>query len=323
MYSTWWAISLIRLPNVPDPGAGESRTRIRKPSALSSMYRSNATAAASNFSLVLAPPRMAVAVVSRRSTSRSTTTAYRPSLPPKCSYTTGLETPACAAISSTDVPSKPRSANSLRPMSSSCSRRSRPVMRLRWLLPAVGLVTHSSSRLCRRAVTRRGRGLGHRAQGHVTLAGELRGQPPLVRPPDVPGPAELLGPPDDPGADVDLALERAVPGARGIAVVQVVPGLAEGRDGQPGDVARLVPDFEVLVPERVADRVDRPGDVVQQADADQAGPEEGGERPGQRHRPQAPDQRGPEQGDRRPERERLGHPADGAVGQRSEERRVG
>jgi hypothetical protein len=37
MYSTWRAISLIRLPNVPDPGEGESRTRIRKPSALSSM----------------------------------------------------------------------------------------------------------------------------------------------------------------------------------------------------------------------------------------------------------------------------------------------
>src|SRR5215472_13951046 len=255
---------------------------------------------------------MAVAVVSSRSTSRSTTTAYRPSLPPKCSYTTGLDTPACAAISSTEVPSKPRSANSLRPMSSNCSRRSLPVMRFR-LLPAVGLVTHPSSRSCRRPVTRLY--LGHRAQRHVALPGEPGGQPPLVRPPDVPGPAELLGPPDDPGADVDLALERPVPSTRRITMVQVVPGLAEGRNGQPGDVARLVPDFEVLVPERVADRVDRPGHVVQEADADQAGPEEGGDRPGQRHRPQATDQRGSQQGNRRPERERLGHPADGAIGQ--------
>ena len=42
---------------------------------------------------------------SRVLTSRSTTTAYRPSLPPKCSYTIGLLTWALAAISSTDVPS--------------------------------------------------------------------------------------------------------------------------------------------------------------------------------------------------------------------------
>ena len=53
MYSTWLAMSLIRLPNVPAPEAGcESRTRMRKPSALSSMYRSSAIAAPSNFSLV-------------------------------------------------------------------------------------------------------------------------------------------------------------------------------------------------------------------------------------------------------------------------------
>lgn len=57
---------------------------------------------------------------SRRRISRSTTTAYSPSLPPKCSYTTGLDTPAFAAISSTDVPSKPLAANRVRPISSSC-----------------------------------------------------------------------------------------------------------------------------------------------------------------------------------------------------------
>ena len=80
-----------------------------------------------------------VTVVSR-STSRSTTTAYRPSLPPKCSYTTGLETPAWAAISSIEVPSNPRSANSRLPMSSSCCRRSWPV--IRFLLGLGGLFGH-------------------------------------------------------------------------------------------------------------------------------------------------------------------------------------
>src|SRR5437764_4920377 len=136
-----------------------------------------------------------------------------------------------------DVPSKPRSANSLRPMPSNCSRRSLPVIRLRLLLPVLELLTHPSSRSCRGPVTRLGHVRpGHRAQRDLAQAGELAGQPPFVRPPDVPGPAEQFGPPDDPGADVDLALERSVPGAGRIAVVQVVPGLAEGKDGQPGDV---------------------------------------------------------------------------------------
>src|SRR5262252_7556171 len=136
-----------------------------------------------------------------------------------------------------DVPSNPRSAKSLRPMSSSCSRRSLPVIRLRWLLPVPELLTHPSLRSGRPAVTwLRHVGPGHRAQRDVAQAGELAGQPPLVRPPDVPGPAEQFGPPDDPRADVDLALERPVPGAGRVAVVQVVPGLAEGKDGQPGDV---------------------------------------------------------------------------------------
>src|SRR6266571_4459865 len=127
MYSTCRAISLIRLANVPEPEpGGESRTRMRKPSEFSSMYRSSKIAAASNFSLVSSPSSSVVAMVRKRSTSRSTTTAYSPSFPPKCSYTTGLDTPARAATSSMEVPSRPRSAKSLRPMSSSCSLRSFP-----------------------------------------------------------------------------------------------------------------------------------------------------------------------------------------------------
>ena len=52
-------------------------------------------------------------------------------MPPKCSYTTGLETLARAATSSTLVASKPRSANSCRPMAISCSRRCAADMRTR------------------------------------------------------------------------------------------------------------------------------------------------------------------------------------------------
>src|SRR5262249_45065044 len=161
---------------------------------------------------------MAVAVVSSRSTSRSTTTAYRPSLPPKCSYTTGLETPACAAISSIEVPSNPRSANSRLPMSSSCCRRCWPVIRF---LVVFGdwSVTETSWPLRRRPVSRLYRlsrlivTLRHSAKAARRVGGALGVEPRFVRPAYVVGPAELLEPLDDPGRLVDLALERAVPGA--------------------------------------------------------------------------------------------------------------
>src|SRR5262249_26072357 len=194
---------------------------------------------------------MVVAMLSRRSTSRSTTTAYRPSLPPKCSYTTGLETSAWAAISSIDVPSRPRSANSRRPMSSSCSRRSLPVILLRpdtedWLVtaPSCQPADKSANRTVRRP-------RGHGAQ--VPGSGALAAQPGLVRPADVVHPAELLGHPDQPGRGVDLAPECSVPGAGWVGVVQVVPRLAERQDGQPVDVPRLVPDLELRLAEGVAD----------------------------------------------------------------------
>src|SRR5579872_5913946 len=204
------------------------------------MYRSRPTAAASNLSRWWSPSSSEVAMASNRSTSRSTTTAYSPSLPPKCSYTTGLDTPAWAAISSIEVPSNPRSANSRRPMSSSCSRRSFPVIRLR---PDLGgwALTGSSLRFRGRgarnpAVLARGTDGAprHRAEFPRGGGGTLGGEPFLVRPADVVGPAQLLQRPDDTRARVELALQRAVAGARRVGMVQVVPGLAEGRDGQPG-----------------------------------------------------------------------------------------
>src|SRR5579863_4876341 len=220
---------------------------MRNPSALSSMYRSRPTAAVSNLSLVRAPSSRPVTMVSSRSTSRSTTTAYRPSLPPKCSYTTGLETSAAAAISSIEVPSKPRSANSRRPMSSSCCRRSWPVILLRadlwgWLLTRTSLrlrghrATNPAGPAPGDAVPRQS-ALGHRAQLAGRGGGTLGAEPFLVRPAHVVGPAQLLEPADDARARVQLALQGAVPGAGRVGVVQVVPGLAERGDGEPGHVA--------------------------------------------------------------------------------------
>src|SRR6202042_3801941 len=87
---------------------------------------------------------------------------------------------------------------------------------------------------------------GHRAE-LPGPAGALAGQPALVRPADVGNPPELLGHPDEPRGDIDLSLEHPVPGAGRVGVVQVVPGLAEGQDRQPVDVAGLVPDAELLL----------------------------------------------------------------------------
>ena len=53
----------------------------------------------------------------------------------------------------------------------------------------------------------------------------------------------------------------------------VVPGLAERRDRQPGDVRGLVLDVEAAGAEEVADRVDRPRDVVDEEDAHEAAPD--------------------------------------------------
>src|SRR5580692_8293983 len=272
------------------------------------MYRSRCTAATSNLAMVSSPSSSLVAIARKRSTSRSTTTAYSPSLPPKCSYTTGLETPACAAISSIEVPSRPRSAKSRRPMSSSCCRRSWPVILFR-LDPARGLVTAPSWRPIRNSANwlwppgPSGRGPGRPASsgdpgrpapGHGAqlpgIAGLLAGQPVLVGPADVADPAGFLRQPDGPGRDVDLPLQDAMARAGRVGMVQVVPGLAEGQDRQPGDVPGLVPDLELLLAEGVADGVDRPGDVVQEGDPDQAGPEECGDRALPGHRPQSADQ---------------------------------
>ena len=61
-------------------------------------------------------------------------------------------------------------------------------------------------------------------------------------------------------------------------MVVVVPGLAEGRDRDQGEVARLVAGLEVALAEDVAERVDAVGEVVQDEDPDQAAPEQAGER---------------------------------------------
>src|SRR4051812_1852934 len=57
-------------------------------------------------------------------------------------------------------------------------------------------------------------------------------------------------------------------------VVVVVPGLTERRQGEPEDIGRVVGDLEAASAEEVTDRVDAPGDVMDEEDADQASPEQ-------------------------------------------------
>src|ERR1044071_1359741 len=114
-----------------------------------------------------------------------------------------------------DVPSNPAVAKELRPMSSSCSRRSLPVIRLRWLGLESGGFTSPSWRSGRHQVIPPCRAaFGNRAKPLAPPAGELPRQPVLVRPAHVPRPAQLLRPPDRAGADVDLPLQCAVTGTR-------------------------------------------------------------------------------------------------------------
>src|SRR5271166_1984073 len=153
-----------------------------------------------------------------------------------------------------EVPSKPRSANSRRPISMSCSRRSFPVILLRPDL-AGWEFTCSSLRLRGHGATYPVGAPCHRAEFPRGRGGPLGRKPFLVRPAHVVGPAQLLQRPDDPRAGVELALQRSVPSAGGVRVVQVVPGFAEGRDRQPGYVPRLVADLEFLAAEGVADGV--------------------------------------------------------------------
>ena len=90
-----------------------------------------------------------------------------------------------------------------------------------------------------------------------------------------------------------------MPGAAGIGMVHVVPALAEGEQSQRPQVggAVVAASSEGAGADHMAQRVDAPGDVLQQGDADQSGPQQGG----QRGVPATAD--GPAQGERQPERQ--------------------
>src|SRR5690242_1744980 len=93
-----------------------------------------------------------------------------------------------------------------------------------------------------------------------------------VDPLDVPHQSEPFHQADEPARDVELAAVDPVHGRRGEGVVVVVPGLAQRRKGEEPVVAALVPAGIRPAPEHVADRVDAPGDVLEERDPHQAAP---------------------------------------------------
>src|SRR6476646_379440 len=95
---------------------------------------------------------------------------------------------------------------------------------------------------------------------------------------DVPDQTGLLQAVDDQGRDVDLVPAQPVGGRGGEGVVAVVEGLAEGRDRDQRQVARVVLALEFALAVHVAERVDAVGEVVEDEDADEAAPEQTGDR---------------------------------------------
>ena len=127
---------------------------------------------------------------------------------------------------------------------------------------------------------------------------------------NVPGPAGLLEQVDDDGREVDLPAAEAVHSGGREGVVVVVPGLAEGRDRDQRQVARLVGRLEVALAEDVAERVDAVGEVVQDEDADEAAPEQAGDRGEEGAADHPAEREGEEEAEDRPVDERAVDPVD-------------
>lgn len=105
--------------------------------------------------------------------------------------------------------------------------------------------------------------------------------------------------------------------AGGVGVVEVVPALAEREQGEGPQVGGPVvtPGAERPLADHVAEGVHAPGDVVEQGDADESRPQQGGQRvhPGPADEPARYERQG--EGEDAQRREGAGDGADVAVGQ--------
>ena len=196
-------------------------------------------------------------------------------MPPKCSYTTGLDTSALAAISSTRRASNPsrRRARGRRRGAARGAPAGHPDARPAFAGRRRG-ARRSASLVAPSAVTWPYALLGrHRGPLSCRPAASRSG---LGQRTSVAQPA-CSNSADHPGAGVDLAraARRAArrSGRRGAGCARTRPW----RGSPATRRCRSGRGTERPLAERVADRVDRPGDVVQQRDPDQRAPEERGD----------------------------------------------
>src|ERR1700722_10135056 len=98
---------------------------------------------------------------------------------------------------------------------------------------------------------------------------------------DVPGQSDPRHRQNQDPRDVELIPAEPVKRRAREGVVVVVPGLPERERRQPPDVGRQVVDVEPAAAEDVADRVDRPGDVVNEEDPDETAPDQAPSRAGE------------------------------------------
>ena len=86
--------------------------------------------------------------------------------------------------------------------------------------------------------------------------------------------ADLAEEPDAVVVDVELVPGEAVTGADGVGVVVVVPAFAAGEESDPPVVAGIVLGLEAALAPEVGCRVDEPGGVKADGDAEEGSPED-------------------------------------------------
>ncbi len=94
---------------------------------------------------------------------------------------------------------------------------------------------------------------------------------------DLVGQAHLCEQPDAVVVDVELVPGEAVARADRVSVVVVVPALAAGDQGDPPAVTRVVTRLEAACAVEVRGRVDEPGGMQADDDAEESSPDQHGD----------------------------------------------
>ena len=84
--------------------------------------------------------------------------------------------------------------------------------------------------------------------------------------------AQFFKNPDEPSGGVRLRPVHAVTGGTGEGVVVIVPAFTHGQDAKEEIVSASIGCFKGAATEGVADRVDRPGDVLVHEEANETTP---------------------------------------------------